>query len=477
MCPPTNMTLTALQLPKLINTESIDSSATFADLALHERLQLAIDKLGYSHCTAVQKQAIPLILQHKDLLVSAATGSGKTAAFLLPVLHYLLTSSASHSGIRVLILAPTRELARQLHKQVKQLAAFTRIQSGLITGGEDFKYQKALFRKNPEIIIATTGRLLEHLQRNSIDFDALEVLILDEADRLLDMGFGDDIIDIAERCNNQRQTLLFSATLKHRDITGIADKVLRDLEIISLNSIRDPHRDINQQIIPADNDQHKQQLLIWLLANQNFQKALIFTNTKIRADQLRGPLRGQKLPVAVLHGDMEQAARKQVMQRYRQGTFNVLIATDVAARGLDVQGIDLVINFDMARSATDYVHRIGRTGRAGEQGVAISLIKANEWNLMSGIERYLGQQFERRFIAEVAGKYKGPKKLKTSGKAVGNKKKKENKKSPVDKHKMRDKIRKNIGKRRKPTHGTGEAIVQDGGWKPIKKRPLKKDHQ
>jgi len=297
-----------------------------------------------------------------------------------------------------LILAPTRELGRQLFKHSRQLAEFTHIQVGLITGGEDFKYQKALLRKNPEIVIATPGRLLEHLQQDAIDLSGLEVLILDEADRMLDMGFQEDVLHITGQCASNRQTLLFSATLHHRGIGRICRQILKKPEIIAIRTIRDPHRNIQQQIITSDNDPHKQQLLIWLLANQNYDKALIFTNTRIKADKLCGPLRGQKLRVAVLHGEMEQAARKQILSAYRQGGIGVLLATDVAARGLDIEGIDLVINFDMPRSATEYVHRIGRTGRAGRKGLAISLIKDSEWNLMTGIERYLRQRFERRVI-------------------------------------------------------------------------------
>lgn len=443
----------------------------FSELALHERLMLAIDKSGYAQCTPVQQKTIPLILQHEDLLVCAPTGSGKTATFLLPVLHRcLLAHSENLAGIRVLILAPTRELARQLFKQTKQFSAFTRIRTGLLTGGEDFKYQQAMLRKPLEIVIATPGRALEHLQKNSIDFDALEVLILDEADRILDMGLGEDALRLAECCNKQRQTLLFSATLNHQGIFGIAEKILRDPQTVTLNGIPQSRPPIVQQIVPADSDQHKQQLLIWLLANQNHRKALVFTNTKIRADQLRGPLRGQRVSVAVLHGDMDQRDRNRVMQLFRQGAFSVLIATDVAARGLDIEGVDLVINFDMARSATDYVHRIGRTGRAGEQGLAVSLIKANEWNLMVGIERFLGQTFERRVIEPLAGKFRGPKKLKKSGKAVGSKKKRIDKKVAADKTKTRQRQQKNIGKRRIPSGNQSESIVKEGGWSPVRRR-------
>jgi superfamily II DNA/RNA helicase len=228
--------------------------------------------------------------------------------------------------------------------------------------------------------------------------------------------------------------------------------VLKKPEVIALNSLHDKHGNIEQQIVLADDNEHKQKLLAWLLQNETYDKALVFTNTKIQADSLRGPLRGQKLRVGVLHGDMDQKDRNRVLELYTQGEINILIATDVAARGLDVKGIDLIINFDMPRTGIDYIHRIGRTGRADELGLAIALVKSTEWNLMAGIERFLKQKFKRRTIKEMEGRYKGPKKLKASGKAAGSKTKKEPKKEAVKKAKMRHRDRKNIGKRRVPSN-------------------------
>jgi ATP-dependent RNA helicase SrmB len=413
---------------------------------------MASAKLGFEQPTPTQVRTIPPALQHKDLLVSAETGSGKTAAFLLPTLHHLLTIPASHAGTRALVLAPTRELARQIFQQCRHLCEFTELQAGLITGGDDFKQQQKTFRNHPEIIIATPGRLLELLEQDAPDFDKLEVLVLDEADRMLDMGFSDDVLSIVEHCNTQRQTLLLSATLAHQGVTKIAAQVLKKPEVVALNSLHDEHGNIEQQIVLADDNDHKQKLLAWLLLNETYDKALVFTNTKIQADSLRGPLRGQKLRVGVLHGDLDQKDRNRVLELYTQGDINILIATDVAARGLDVKGIDLVINFDMPRTGIDYIHRIGRTGRADELGLAIALVKSTEWNLMAGIERFLKQKFKRRTIKEMEGKYKGPKKLKASGKAAGSKTKKEPKKEAVKKAKMRHRDRKNIGKRRAPSN-------------------------
>jgi superfamily II DNA/RNA helicase len=430
-----------------------ETPLSFSGLSLAEPLLMAVSKLGFEQPTPVQQQAIPLALEHKDLLVSAETGSGKTAAFLLPTLHHLLTLPSKKFGTRTLVLAPTRELAQQLFNQCRQLVEFTNLKVGLITGGDDFRLQQNMLRKNTEIVIATPGRLLELMEQDKPDFSNLEVLILDEADRMLDMGFSEDVLTIVKSCNKQRQTLLFSATLTHFGVIKMADKVMQDHEIIALNTLHDGHRNIEQQILLADDNNHKQKLLAWLLLNETYDKALVFTNSRIQADALRGPLRGQKLRAGILHGEMDQKDRNRMMELYRGGEVNIIIATDLAARGLDIKGINLVINFDVPRNGINYIHRIGRTGRVDELGLTIALVKSTEWNLMSGIERFLKQNFKRRTIKELEGKYQGPKKLKTSGKAAGVKKKIEPiKKAAAERVKIRHRDKKNIGKRRVPTN-------------------------
>jgi superfamily II DNA/RNA helicase len=425
-----------------------------ATLLKNPHLLAAIENLGYDEATPVQAAAIPLALAGKDLLVSAQTGSGKTAAFLLPSLEKLLALAAPKYGIQMLILAPTRELAQQITVVCQQLTEATPLEVGLITGSEDFKKQQTLLRKNPAVLVATPGRLLEHLNQDVANFDELKILVLDEADRMLDMGFSPDVLEIAEHCNHQRQTLLFSATLVS-GVLRVAKDLLINPETVEINHFRDnQHLDIKQQIIPSDDKEHKQKQLLWLLNHESYKKALVFTNTKLQAEELSEKLRGGKLRMNVLHGDMDQPERNRVMALYRKGSINVLIATDLAARGLDIDEIQLVINFDMARNANSYVHRIGRTGRAGSQGLAISLINSNEWNLMVGIERYLNQHLERRIIKELEGSYKGPKKLKASGKAALAKKKVEEKKADKPKVKVRLRDKKNIGKRRIPTNKT-----------------------
>ncbi len=424
----------------------------FTDLALDGPLLDAVQALGFQRPTPVQLQAIPLALEGKDLLVSAETGSGKTAAYMLPSLQRLLSSPTSLFGTRILVLTPTRELAQQIFGQCQLFCQFTDLKVGLVTGGDDFKQQKSAMRRNAEIIIATPGRLLEMIDQNAQDFTQLNVLILDEADRMLDMGFSEDVLNIAKRCNPDRQTLLFSATLTHYGVIKMADKVLKNHQVVALNTLHDGHSNIDQQIILADDQEHKQKLLAWLLGNEPHDKALVFTNTRNKAIEMHELMRQKDLRVGILHGEMEQRDRNRQMALFRDGVINVLMSTDLAARGLDVKGINLVVNFDVPRNAIDYIHRIGRTGRADEQGRAITLVKSTEWNLMAGIQRYLKQRFEQRTIAELIGSYKGPKKIKASGKAaIGKKKAVTTKKAPAEKVKIRHRDKKNIGKRRQPS--------------------------
>ena len=396
----------------------------FAQFALHERLLKAVAELNFVEPTPVQTAAIPPALEGRDLRVTAQTGSGKTAAFVLPLLNRLMGPSQQRVTIRALILLPTRELAQQTLKEVERFSQFTFIKSGMITGGEDFKVQAAMLRKVPDILIGTPGRMLEQLNAGNLKLNDVEVLILDEADRMLDMGFAEDVQRLAGECCNRQQTMLFSATTGGAGLREMVGSVLRDPLHLQLNSVSQLNEGTRQQIITADHNHHKERLVDWLLANETYDKAIIFTNTKVQADRLYGKLVAAEYKVFVLHGDKDQKDRKLAIDRMKQGGAKILVATDVAARGLDVDGLDLVINFDMPRSGDDYVHRIGRTGRAGNEGLAISLICHNDWNLMSSIERYLKQRFERRNIKDIKGIYQGPKNLKASGKAVGPKKKK-----------------------------------------------------
>ena len=408
----------------------------FTSFDLQPPLLKAIEALSFKTPTPVQVQAIPEALQHKDLMVCAQTGSGKSAAFLLPMLNQLITKDAPNSKTRALVLVPTRELARQLLKQTEALAKFSKIQVASITGGQEFKFQAALFRKNPEIIIATPGRLLEHMGKNENLLEDVEVLVLDEADRMLDMGFSEDVLKIAAQCTQaDRQTMLFSATLKQKGMYEVIQTVLNNPLNIMVDSFKGEHENIAQEVMLADDDKHKQRLLTWLLANKTFRQAIVFVNTKVKAESLYHFLEYHNINAGVLQGDMTQDERNHVMVRMQQGGFDVLVATDVAARGLDVKKIDLVVNVDMPRSGDDYVHRIGRTGRAGEQGLAVSFVDHTEWNLKCAIERYLRISMTQKKAKGLEGKYKGPKNMKSNGKPVGKKshKKKDSKKTTAKK--------------------------------------------
>ena len=393
------------------------------DLSLHPQLLKSLETLGFTVATEVQSRAIPAALAGKDLLVSAQTGSGKTAAFLLPVLQRMLAHDAPGSGTRVLILLPTRELALQTQKNFIQLAAYTPIKCGLLIGGEAYKHQVATLRKNPEVLIATPGRLVEHIEKGTPDFSDLEILVLDEADRMLDMGFAPNMATITRSCKAQRQNLLFSATLKHKGL-GRLSATFTDPESIEVGSHRREHSQIRQQRVLADDIKHKEKLLEALVNEEQAQKVIVFCKTRRQCEQLCHLLRYKKFTAAFIHGEIPQSQRKQILNQFRQGGLQILVATDLAARGLDIDNVDLVINFTLAASGDDHVHRVGRTGRAGREGLAVVLVSASEWNQMSSIERYLNFRFQPRVVKGLKAQYSGPKKIKKSGKAAGAKKKK-----------------------------------------------------
>lgn len=444
----------------------------FSQFALHERLLKAVAELNFVEPTPVQVAAIPPALQGHDLRVIAQTGSGKTAAFVLPLLNRLLGDGAAKPrvSLRAMILLPTRELAQQTLKEVERFAQFTFIKAGLITGGEDFKSQAAMLRR-VDILIGTPGRLIEHANAGNLPLDEVEVLVLDEADRMLDMGFAEDVQRLAEACTRAHQTLLFSATSGGAGLREMVAKVLKEPQHLQLNAVSQLNEGTRQQIITADHNHHKEQLVDWLLANESYDKAIVFTNTRAQADRLYGKLVAREFKVFVLHGEKDQKDRKLAIDRLKQGAVKILVATDVAARGLDVDGLDLVINFDMPRSGDEYVHRIGRTGRAGGEGLAVSLICHTDWNLMSSIERYLKQRFERRSIKELKGSYQGPKNLKASGKAAGTKKKKTDakggKKAAAKKPAAKAPSKRNTINKPK---SEAPALVSQDGLAPLKRR-------
>ncbi len=421
----------------------------FSDLLLTDELLLGLEKAGYTEPTPVQAQVIPPAMQGVDLMVSATTGSGKTAAYVIPILQRFLDIKSTAGGTRALVLVPTRELARQIHTYFLRLSSYTHLAAGVITGGERKSHQVATLRKSPEILVATPCRLLEYLGNGEVDLGDVEILVLDEADRMLDMGFIGEVVGILGHCRPQRQSLLFSATLHHRSLSRITDLLLQDPQVVEVNPAREQHPDIEHRVLFSDDPLHKQRQLLWLLQNESCSKTLVFTNTRERAEKLGAYLVDQVQRVGVLHGEMDHRERKRIMGLLRRGQISILIATDLAARGLDVPGMRRVINFDLPRSGDDYLHRTGRTGRAGVRGVAITLVLGPEYKRMDSIGRYLRLSFLRGGIKGLEARFKGPAK----GKRKAIAKNKTRAKKTASKTKRKDRERKNIGKRRKPSGG------------------------
>jgi superfamily II DNA/RNA helicase len=354
---------------------------------------------GFETPTDIQAQAIPLALAGRDIMASSQTGTGKTAAFVLPALQRLLSPSEMRGrGPRVVVLTPTRELANQVNESIRTLGRFTRLKTGTIVGGVPYPPQERLLSKPLDLLVATPGRLMDHMERRRVDFSRVELLILDEADRMLDMGFIDDVQTIASAITTNPQTLLFSATLEG-EILKVAGKLLDDPARIQIGGVKQRHELITQRVHLCDDLQHKHALLQHLLQDTGVYQAIVFTATKRSADELADRLSVEHdIQAAALHGDLRQSARNRIVERLRRGRLQVLVATDVAARGLDVKDISHVINFDLPMVAEDYIHRIGRTGRAGATGIAVSLIGPTDRQKVSRIERLLGYRLERTVI-------------------------------------------------------------------------------
>ena len=367
---------------------------SFSTLGLDSSLLSTLAALGYAEPTPVQREAIPAVLAGGDLLVSSQTGSGKTAAFLLPTLARLQQpATMSGTGPRVLVLAPTRELAQQVQKAAHGYGKAQRLRTACLVGGMPYALQLKQLAKPVDLVVATPGRLKDHMERRRIDLARVEVLVLDEADRMLDMGFQEDIDAIVARVPARRQTLLFSATLD--GVVGrLAARVTRQPKRIALARTAQAMPDITQHALFADDEAHKVRMLDTLLRDADIDQALVFTGTKRGAEDLSITLAGQGFAAGALHGDMRQRERSQTLQRLRDGRMRVLVATDVAARGIDVPGINLVVNYDAPRGAEDYVHRIGRTGRAGRSGVAVTFLRRGERHLVRQIEFSTGNVME-----------------------------------------------------------------------------------
>lgn len=412
-------------------------SFTFSQLELSDVLNQALAELSFENATEAQIKAIPVIQDGQDVVLTANTGSGKTLAYLLPIVgkviedYEFLEQPKKGQRVQAIIIAPTRELAVQISSVCEKLIESTELNVCTLIGGEDFKVQQKQLNRFPDIVVATPGRLIEQLDARSLSLREVSQVVLDESDQLCDLGFAEDVQTIlgyvdearSELENASCQTIMVSATTTGRT-RKLADDILNDPTFVTVNARRAQNENIRQQMLTADDERHKVQLLCWLLDNEKFGRAFVFVNTKTQADNLCGKLRYHKHRAAVLHSNMKQSVREGTLKSFKEGRANILVATDLAARGLDIDSVDIVVNFDMARKGDEYMHRIGRTGRGGAEGQAFSLIMPNEWNLMSSIERYLKVKFERKFIPELKGSFNGPKKVKASGKAAGTKKKK-----------------------------------------------------
>ena len=371
---------------------------TFEEFGLDPSVMEGLQSMGFKTPTPIQEKAIPVVLQNKDLIGCAQTGTGKTGAFLLPAIHNILRYREKHTEhfIHTLIIVPTRELAIQIDQQVEGFAYFTHVTSSAVYGGNDsnlWDKQKNAIVRGTEIVVATPGRLLAHLSLGYVDLSHLQCLILDEADRMLDMGFFEDIVRILKYVPiENRQTLLFSATMPS-NIRQLAKKVLKDPVEISIAIARPPDAIIQAAYHVQQRD--KLRLLVYVLKDKKHNISIIFSSTKTGVKDIQKALTGMGVDCRAIHSDLEQKEREAVMQDFRNRKFKTLIATDVVSRGIDIEGIDMILNFDVPRDPEDYVHRIGRTARAESSGIGLTLINERDSYEMEKIEKFLGKPIRR----------------------------------------------------------------------------------
>jgi len=370
---------------------------SFTSFDLHPDLLRAVDALGYTLPTPIQKDAIPPAIAGRDVFACAMTGSGKTAAFMLPILQRLLSRAAVNNGTRVLVLAPTRELAAQIDEHRRLLGRFTRIGGAVVVGGVSMGPQETALRRGTEVLVATPGRLLDHLQRGTARLGLIETLVLDEADRMLDMGFLPDIRRILKYVPVARQTLLFSATMPP-EIVALARELLCQPVMLDIERPSAPAVGVSHAAYPVASEL-KLPLLVALLGQPGVRNALVFTRTKHRANRLADGLSRRGVAADRIHGNRSQAQRTQALAAFKDGRCRVLVATDIAARGIDVTGLSHVVNFDVPPAPEDYIHRVGRTARAEAVGDALTLVSPAEEGDLRSIERAVGTRIPRVTLA------------------------------------------------------------------------------
>ena len=365
----------------------------FSSLGLSEQILQAVKELGYEKPSPIQEQAIPAIISGKDVMAAAQTGTGKTAGFTLPLLELLKGGERPKANqVRALVLTPTRELAAQVQDSVQQYSKHTELKSDVVFGGVKVNPQMMRLRRGTDVLVATPGRLLDLYSQNAVKFNQLEVLILDEADRMLDMGQGPTVRALIEAIPGDFQAGLFSATLSGGGVEKFASEILDEPETVQIDAANQKSAQVQQMVYLANDKEHKQALLISLLKDASCQSAIVFCNKKDRALEVTEFLQSQNLSAQVLHGDFIQAVRLEKMQKFRSGKIKILVATDVAARGLDLLNITHVINYDMPYRGDSYIHRIGRTGRAQQVGVAINIVERHDLVNLERVEYHLQQK-------------------------------------------------------------------------------------
>ena len=371
---------------------------TFDNLGLSAELLRAVSDQGYSKPTPIQSKAIPVVLQGKDVLAGAQTGTGKTAGFTLPLLQLMSSKKAAQGKrpVRALVLTPTRELAAQIGESITCYGKYLPISSTVIFGGVNIRPQISTLRKGVDILVATPGRLLDHVGQKTLDLSQVEFLVLDEADRMLDMGFIHDIRKILALLPKKRQNLLFSATFSN-EIKRLADGLLNTPTLIEVAQ-RNTAAESVAQVVHQVDKKRKRELLSYLIGSQNWQQVLVFTRTKHGANRLTQQLEKDGIRSAAIHGNKSQGARTRALANFKKGEVRVLVATDIAARGLDIEQLPYVVNYELPNVSEDYVHRIGRTGRAGNEGKAVSLVCVDELKLLRDIEKLLKRQVEKVVI-------------------------------------------------------------------------------
>jgi len=368
----------------------------FNQLGLSAELLRAVEEKGYKEATPIQQQSIPLILDGKDILAGAQTGTGKTAGFTLPLLQHLQSSKQNRRSIRALILTPTRELAAQVAESVRDYGAHLPFKTAVIFGGVSINTQISKLRKGVDVVVATPGRLLDHMQQRTIDLSKIDILVLDEADRMLDMGFIRDIRKVLKVLPRERQNLLFSATFSN-DIRKLAADLLNAPVEIEVAARNKPAELVKQIVHPVDKAR-KRELLSHKIGSENWKQVLVFTRTKHGANRLAQQLSDDGLTAAAIHGNKSQAARTRALREFKENKVRVLVATDIAARGLDINLLPHVVNYELPHVPEDYVHRIGRTARAGREGHAVSLVCVDEKKLLGDIEKLLKCEIEKEII-------------------------------------------------------------------------------